>query len=82
MPHINPTWQLAAQTAAALLLLVARPRLLGWTRCAAAAREVTLVASLYTAWQLIGSITHRNVEGATANALDGLARAAGAAPAQ
>src|SRR4051812_25651302 len=42
---------------------------IGWRRSAAAAREITLVASLYTAWQLIGSITHRNVEGATSNAL-------------
>ena len=69
MPHINPTWQLAAATAAGLLLLSAVLGLLGRKRLAAAAREVTVVATLYTAWQLIGSITHRNVDGATANAL-------------
>jgi hypothetical protein len=69
VPHINPTWQLAAETAAALLVLAAVLSWIGWRRSAAAAREITLVASLYTAWQLIGSITHRNVEGATANAL-------------
>ena len=69
MPHIDPTWQLAAVTAGVLLLLGVVLRLVGWTRSAAAATEATLVASLYTAWQLIGTITHRNVEGATANAL-------------
>jgi hypothetical protein len=69
VPHINPTWQLAAATAAVLLLLSLVLAWRGWLRCAAAAREVTVVATLYTAWQLIGSITHRNVEGATSNAL-------------
>lgn len=69
MPHINPSWQLAAETAAALLLLSTVLALLGYRRSAAAAREITVIATLYTAWQLIGSITQRNVEGATANAL-------------
>jgi hypothetical protein len=69
VPHINPTWQLAAGTATALLVVAVALTLLGQRRLAAAAREITLVASLYTAWQLIGSITHRNVEGATSNAL-------------
>ncbi|MDX6197636.1 MAG: hypothetical protein QOJ79_787 [Actinomycetota bacterium] len=69
MPHINPTWQLSAETAAALLVVAAVLTWIGWRKSAAAAREITLVASLYTAWQLIGTITHRNVEGATANAL-------------
>ena len=69
MPHIDPTWQLAALTAALLLVLAVVLRLTGWSRSAAAAQEATLVASLYTAWQLIGTVTHRNVEGATANAL-------------
>ncbi len=69
MPHIDPTWQLAAVTAAALLVLAMALRAVGWSRSAAAATEATIVASLYTAWQLIGTVTHRNVEGATANAL-------------
>ncbi|MBK5307744.1 MAG: phosphatase PAP2 family protein [Frankiaceae bacterium] len=68
MPHINPTWQLAAETAAALLVLSTVLGLLGYRRWAAATREVTVVATLYTAWQLIGSITHRNVDGAMSNA--------------
>jgi hypothetical protein len=69
MPHIDPTWQLAALSAGALLLGAVVLRLTGWTRSSAAAAEATLVASLYTAWQLIGTVTHRNVEGASANAL-------------
>ena len=69
MPHIDPTWQLAAATAGVLLVLAVVLRLLGWSRASAAAAETTLVASLYTAWQLIGTVTHRNVEGAQSNAL-------------
>jgi hypothetical protein len=69
VPHIDPTWQLAAVSAGALLLVAVVLRLVGWRRSSAAAAEATLVASLYTAWQLIGTVTHRNVEGATANAL-------------
>jgi hypothetical protein len=69
VPHIDPTWQLAAITAGVLLLAAVVLRLIGWSRSSAAAAEATLVASLYTAWQLIGTITHRNVEGATANAM-------------
>jgi hypothetical protein len=69
VPHIDPTWQLAALTAGLLLVAAVVLRLFGWGRTAAAAQEATLVASLYTAWQLIGTVTHRNVEGATANAL-------------
>jgi hypothetical protein len=68
VPHIDPTWQSAAWTAVALLLLTLALRWRG-TRWALAAQEVTIVASLYAAWQYIGSITHRNVEGAHANAL-------------
>ena len=69
MPHLDPTWQLAGLTAGALLVVAVLLGLVGWTRTAAAAREATLVAGLYTAWQLIGTLTHRNVEGASANAL-------------
>jgi hypothetical protein len=69
VPHIDPTWQLAAVTAGVLVVVAVVLRLVGWSRSSAAATEATLVASLYTAWQLIGTITHRNVEGATANAL-------------
>jgi hypothetical protein len=69
VPHIDPTWQLAALTAAVLLLVAVVLRIIGWSRAAAAAGEVTVVASLYTAWQLIGTVTHRNVEGAQSNAL-------------
>jgi hypothetical protein len=69
VPHIDPTWQLAALTAGLLLVGAVVLRLLGWGRTAAAAQEATLVAALYTAWQLIGTVTHRNVEGAMANAL-------------
>ena len=69
MPHIDPTWQLAALTAVGLLVCAVVLRVVGWSRSSAAAAEATLVASLYTAWQLIGTVTHRNVEGATANAL-------------
>ena len=69
MPHIDPTWQLAATSAVGLLVLAVVLRLLGWARTSAAAAEATLVASLYTAWQLIGTVTHRNVEGAQSNAL-------------
>jgi hypothetical protein len=68
VPHIDPTWQLAALTAGVLLVVAVALRVVGWSRCSAAAAEITLVASLYTAWQLIGTITHRNVEGASANA--------------
>jgi hypothetical protein len=68
VPHIDPTWQLAAATAVALLALAGVLRLLG-LRAAAAAREAALVAGLYTAWQLIGTATHRDVAGASANAL-------------
>jgi hypothetical protein len=69
VPHINPSWQLAAWTAVLLLVLTLVLRLRGWVRSAAAAREVTIVATLYASWQYIGSITHRNVDGARANAL-------------
>ena len=68
MPHINPTWQLAVATAVVLLVLAALLHLAGWAKTAAAAREVTLVASLYAGWQLIGTLTQRNVDGATAHA--------------
>ena len=69
MPHINPTWQLAVATAVALLVVTVALRLAGRVRAAAATREVTVVATLYAAWQLIGSVTHRDVAGAQANAL-------------
>lgn len=69
MPHLNPTWQLAVVSAVALLALTLGLRLAGWVRAAAAARETTVVATLYASWQLIGTLTHRNVEGAQANAL-------------
>lgn len=69
MPHIDPTWQLAAATAAGLLVLAVVLRRFGWSRSGAAASEATVVTALYTAWQLIGTITHRNVEAASANAL-------------
>ena len=69
MPHLNPTWQLAAATTVALLGLTLLVRLLGRRRLTVAAGEATLISALYTAWQLIGTVTHRNVEGATANAL-------------
>jgi hypothetical protein len=69
VPHIDPTWQAAAVTA--LLLVVTAALLLwrGWSRSGAAVREAGLVATLYAAWQVIGTLTHRNVEGAHANAL-------------
>ena len=69
MPHIDPTWQLAAVTAGVLLVVAGVLRAVGWRRTSAAAAEATLVAGLYTAWQLIGTVTHRNVEGAQANAI-------------
>jgi len=69
LPHIDPTWQLAAATAGVLLVCAVVLRLLGCARSSAASGEATLVAALYTAWQLIGTVTHRNVEGASANAL-------------
>ena len=69
MPHINPTWQLAVATALGLAALTVVLRLLGRPRSAAAAREATLVCGLYAAWQLIGTVTHRNVEAAQSNAL-------------
>jgi hypothetical protein len=69
VPHINPTWQLAVATAVLLLLLTLVLRWRGWTRSAVAAREVTVVSALYAAWQLIGTMTHRNVDGAISNAL-------------
>lgn len=69
MPHLDPTWQLAAATAAVLLALAAGLRLARLVRSAAVAAEATLVAGLYTAWQYIGTVTHRNVAGATDNAL-------------
>jgi hypothetical protein len=68
VPHINPTWQLAVGTAAGLLLVALLLQFAGWAKSAAAAREITLVASLYAGWQLIGTVTQRNVDGATANA--------------
>ncbi len=69
MPHLNPTWQLSAASAVALLVLTLVLRALGRTRLTAVVGEATVVAGLYTAWQWIGTITHRNVDGATANAL-------------
>jgi hypothetical protein len=69
MPHIDPSWQLAAATTAVLLVLAAVCALVGWGRSALAVREASLVAGLYTAWQLIGTVTHRNVDGASSNAL-------------
>src|SRR6059058_5626594 len=69
MPHIDPTWQLAALTSVGLLLLTVVLRLAGRRWAAAAAGEATLVSALYTAWQLIGTVTHRNVAGAQSNAL-------------
>lgn len=69
MPHLNPTWQISAATAVGLLLLTTLLRWAGRTRLTAVAGEATVVVSLYTAWQWIGTITHRNVDAATSNAL-------------
>ena len=69
MPHLNPTWQLSAATALGFLLITTLLWRAGRTRLTAVAGEATVVVTLYTAWQWIGTITHRNVDGATANAL-------------
>jgi hypothetical protein len=69
VPHLNPTWQLAVATAGVLLVLTLVLRLCGLSRWSAAAREITVVSSLYAAWQLIGTVTHRDVDGAVSNAL-------------
>jgi hypothetical protein len=69
VPHIDPQWPLVVATAGGLLLLAVALRLLGWRRASAGAVEATLVASLYAAWQVLGAHTHRDVEGASANAL-------------
>lgn len=69
MPHLNPTWQLAVGTAGALLVLTLVLRRLRLRLAAAAAGEITLVSSLYAAWQLLGTVTHRDVAGAEADAL-------------
>ena len=69
MPHLNPTWQLAVASAVLLLLLTLVLRALRLVRLSAAAREATVILVLYATWQLIGHITHRDVDGAKANAL-------------
>jgi hypothetical protein len=69
VPHIDPTWQAAAVTALLLVLAAALLLWRGWSRTGAAVREAGLVATLYAAWQLIGTVTHRDVDGAQANAL-------------
>lgn len=69
MPHINPTWQLAVVVAALLLVAAAATALVGLRRSSAALREGALVVCLFAAWQVIGAATHREVAGATANAL-------------
>jgi hypothetical protein len=69
VPHIDPTWQLAVATAAGLLILTLVLRGRGLVRWAAVGREITVVSSLYAAWQLIGTVTHRDVDGSVANAL-------------
>ena len=69
MPHLDPTWQLAALVAAGLLLLAVALRLSPLRRAAAAAQEAALIVTLYAVWQLLGSVTHRDVAGAKTNAL-------------
>jgi hypothetical protein len=69
LPHIDPTWQWAAVTALLLLLVSGGLHLRGRARAGAALREAGLVAGLYTAWAVIGTVTHREVGGAHANAL-------------
>ena len=69
MPHLNPTWQLAVAVAALVLVAALVTRLGGYRRSSAALTEVAVVVSLFAAWQLIGAATHREVAGATVNAL-------------
>lgn len=69
MPHLDPTWQTAALVAGLLLLVAGSLRLTRFRRTAAATQEATVVAGLYTSWQLLGSVTHREVAGAQSNAL-------------
>lgn len=69
MPHLNPTWQLAVLTAALLLVVTVVLRVCGLLRAYAAAREATVITTLYAGWQLLGHMTHREVDGAKANAL-------------
>lgn len=69
MPHLNPTWQLSLAVALGLLGLTLVLRALRRPRLTAVSGEASAVALLYAAWQLIGTLTHRNVDGATRNAL-------------
>ena len=69
MPHIDPTWQMAVVAAAGFLLAAFGAWRSGRRRTAAALSESALVVSLFAAWQVIGAATHREVAGATANAL-------------
>ena len=69
MPHLNPTWQLAVVVAALVLAAALVTRISGLRRSSAALTEIAVVVSLFAAWQLIGSATHREVAGATLNAL-------------
>ena len=69
MPHINPTWQLAVAVAAVLLLAATVTAVTGLRRSSGALREGALVVCLFAAWQVIGAATHREVAGATVNAV-------------
>ncbi|MCU1594060.1 MAG: putative rane protein [Frankiales bacterium] len=69
MPHLDPTWQSSAAIAAVVVLLSLLARARRWTRIGAALTEASIVLILYTSWQWLGSITHRNVVGARSNAL-------------
>ena len=69
MPHLNPTWQVAVAVAVLFLLTAAATRWRGLAKTSAALTEAALVVCLFAAWQVIGAATHRNVAGATNNAL-------------
>lgn len=70
MPHIDPTWQAAAVVAAAILLVAAVAGWRRWRLLASAAAELGLVVSLYATWQLLGTLTHNAVAGASERGLD------------
>lgn len=69
MPHLDPTWQSSVLVAALLVGLALALRWRGLPRLGAAVQEVAVVATLFGAWQVIGTFTHRFSAGAHAHAL-------------
>ena len=69
MPYLVVRWPTAGLISLAALACALGLRRWGRPRSAAAIREISLVGFLFTAWQVIGSVTQRNVDAAESNAL-------------